>query len=48
MAILTSKDDNSVGESISGSSGNPSSANGATVFQVGSGGYSFSVTNVFF
>ncbi len=37
MAILTSKDDNSVGATISGSTGNPSNANGGTYLLAGSG-----------
>jgi len=37
MAILTSKDDNSVGEIISGSTGNPTNANSGTYLSAGSG-----------
>ncbi len=37
MAILTSKDDNSVGGTISGSTGNPGNANSGTYLSAGSG-----------
>jgi hypothetical protein len=37
MAILTSKDDNSVGDTIEGSTGNPSNTNSGTYLSAGSG-----------
>ena len=39
MAILTSKDDNSVGETISGSTGSPTNSNGATYLYSNISGY---------
>jgi len=41
MAILTSKDDNSCGDTISGSSGSPTNYNGATFLLNGSGLYRY-------
>jgi len=37
LAVLTSQNDNSVGETIPGSTGNPSNANGGTYLSAGSG-----------
>jgi len=41
MAILTSKDDNTVGESLPGSTGSPTNYQGATFLSYGSGAYKY-------